>query len=137
MSKDPLLEKFEIRIPVKEDDIDRNGHVNNTVYLRWVQDVAIAHWEAAAAEKYKSQIVWVVTRLEIDYKLPLYMGDEIIARTWVGQSSELKFERHTEIIRTADMKLAAKSRTLWVPVNIKTGKPARVDEELRNRFSVK
>lgn len=128
--------KFEINIKVTEKDIDELGHVNNIVYLRWVQEVAIAHWKAAATVDQLENILWVVRRHEVDYKQAARLGDEIVAVTWVGGASELIFERHTEILRSPDKKLLAKARTLWIPINSKTGRPIRVDEDVRSRFSV-
>jgi len=129
-------ERFEIRISVKEADIDPLGHVNNIIYLRWVQDAAVAHWRSAATEAQKANILWVVTRHEIDYKRPAFLGDDIIVRTWVGKATDLIFERHTEIIRENDKKLLARAKTFWCPINKVRGKPMRVDSDVRRRFSV-
>ena len=123
-------------VPILPDDIDRQEHVNNTVYLRWVQDVAVAHWRALASPEAQQEIGWVVLRHEIDYKAPGSLRDEVILRTWVGEASRLKFERLTEILRKRDRQLLAKARTLWVPINATTGKPTRVNAEVRAQFSV-
>ncbi len=127
---------FQLRIFVKESDIDPLGHVNNIVYLRWVQDAAVAHWRSAATEAQKENILWVVTRHEIDYKHPARLGDEIIAVTWVGKATDMIFERHTEIIREKDNRLLSKAKTFWCPINRISGKPMRVDPDVRSRFSV-
>ena len=123
-------------LAVQPGDIDGQNHVNNTVYLRWVQEVATAHWESLASAEAQDAIGWVVVRHEIDYKLPANLGDEMVLRTWVGEASRLKFERFTEILRKSDGQLLAKARTLWVPIDSKTGKPTRVAADLRARFSV-
>ena len=123
-------------VTVHSDDIDGQNHVNNTVYLRWVQDVATAHWKSLADADAQEAIGWVVVRHEIDYKMPANLGDEIVLRTWVGRASRLKFERFTEIRRRADGRLLAQARTLWVPIDAGTGKPTRVSAEVRARFSV-
>ena len=86
-------ERYELRFPVAPGDIDELGHVNNTVYVRWVQDAAIAHWRASAPADAQATLVWVVARHEIDYKHPAVLGDQILARTWVGPASRLAFER--------------------------------------------
>jgi len=126
---------FEMTVPVLPADIDEQKHVNNTVYLRWVQDVATAHWKSLTSAQSQSAIGWIVLRHEIDYRLPASLGEEIILRTWVGQASRLKFERFTEIRRKIDKQLLAQARTLWVPVDVRTGKPTRVSAELRAQFS--
>ena len=123
-------------VSVQSTDIDGQNHVNNTVYLRWVQDVATAHWKSLASVDAQGAIGWVVLRHEIDYKMPGNLGDEIVLRTWVGGASRLKFERFTEIRRKNDNKLLAQARTVWVPIDSQTGKPTRVSADVRARFSV-
>lgn len=123
-------------IAVQPADIDGQNHVNNTVHLRWVQDIATAHWKSLAGADAQEAIGWVVVRHEIDYKMPANLGDQIVLRTWVGEASRLKFERFTEIKRKADDQLLAQARTLWVPIDSKTGKPTRVSANVRARFSV-
>ena len=122
-------------VPVLPADIDEQNHVNNTVYLRWIQEVATAHWESLASAETQAAIGWVVLRHEIDYRSPAALSDEIVLRTWVGKASRLKFERFTEIHRRIDKQLLAQARTLWVPVDVRTGKPTRVSAELRRQFS--
>jgi acyl-CoA thioester hydrolase len=123
-------------VPVHQADIDEQNHVNNTVYLRWVQEVATAHWKSLASAEVQSAIGWVVLRHEIDYKTPVGLGDEIVLRTWVGKASRLKFERFTEIRRGSDQQILSTARTLWVPIDVRTGKPTRVSADVRLRFSV-
>src|SRR5436305_9642115 len=120
------MSAFEMPVTVQPADIDGQNHVNNTVYLRWIQDVAVAHWKALATSETQEKIGWVVLRHEIDYKSPACLGDEIVLRTWVGEASRLKFERFTEICRRSDQQLFAKARTIWVPIDWSTGTPTRV-----------
>jgi acyl-CoA thioester hydrolase len=131
-----LSDAFELRIEVAPADIDVLGHVNNIVYLRWVQDIAIAHWTTAASAADQERIFWVVVRHEIDYKQSARLGDGIVARTWVGSATRIKFERHTELLRASDGVLLAKARTLWCPMDRATGKPTSVSAEVRAAFSV-
>ena len=127
---------YELPLDVQPDDIDRLGHVNNVVYVRWIQDAAIAHWRVLATPAQQTEVAWVVVRHEIDYKRPARLGDGILARTWVGTASRNTFERHTEILRTSDRKMLVQARTLWCPVDPTTGRPAQVSAEIRARFSV-
>src|SRR5690242_19267631 len=90
---------FEMTVAVSAPDIDGLNHVNNTVYLRWVQEVAIAHWKSLAPAEAQEKISWVVLRHEIDYQAAANLGDEILLRTWVGKASGIKFERFTEMLR--------------------------------------
>jgi len=126
---------FEMTVSVLPGDIDRQNHVNNTVYLRWVQEVATAHWQAVASPEAQKNIGWVVLRHEIDYKTPAALRDKIVLRTWVGNATRLTFERFTEIRRNGDGQLLSKARTLWCPINARTARPMRVPAEVRAQFS--
>lgn len=133
MAKTP----FELTLAVASADLDERAHVNNVVYLRWVQDAAAAHWDVLAPEGTREQLAWVALRHEIDYQSPAVLGDEINVRTWVGVAHGLSFERFTEIRRKSDGRLLASARTLWCPVDARTGKPQRVSAEVRARCSVR
>ena len=136
MNNHPSDEPYDLPITVSQGDIDQLGHVNNIVYLRWVQEAAIAHWNAAATVAQKEAVAWVVARHEIDYKYSARLGDEIIARTWVGIIVKNFFERHTEILRAKDRKLLARACTLWCPVDHRTGRPVRAGNDIREQWSV-
>lgn len=130
-----LAPRFELALEIIPSDIDELGHVNNVVYLRWTQDVATAHWGAAATAAQKEAIAWVAVRHEIDYKLPALPGDAIIASTWVGEADSVKFERFVEILRGSDRKVLAAVRTLWCPISRASGRVTRVDPAVRRVFS--
>jgi acyl-CoA thioester hydrolase len=132
----PAAEIFEIRISVMPEDIDVMNHVNNVAYLRWVQEVAVAHWRTAATAAEQQQWLWVVLRHEIDYKQPAVLGDEIVARTWVGNASRVKFERNTEILRAGEGTLLAKAVSWWCSIDALTRRPSAASEELRRRFGL-
>ena len=127
---------FERTIQVEPADIDQLGHVNNVTYLRWVQDIAIAHWTATASEEDQKKFLWIVLRHEIDYKQPALEGDTVLARTWVGSATRLRFERHTELLRHSDRTVLAQARTVWCPIDLETRRPVAVSAEVREVFSV-
>jgi acyl-CoA thioester hydrolase len=129
------VDPYELVIHVLPEDIDQLGHVNNVVYLRWVQEAAIAHWTAEASPEAQAALFWVVVRHEIDYKRPALPGDRIIARTWVGPAGPRSFERNTEILRAGERALLARARTLWCPMDRRTGRPAVVSDEVRAAFA--
>lgn len=126
---------FEVEIEIDNSDIDQLGHVNNTVYLRWVQDAATEHWGVIASEEEQKALLWVVLKHEIEYKRPAFIHDKIVARTWVGASTRRHFERFTEIKRLSDGKVLAAALTFWCPVDAKSKKPVRVSDEIKAKFS--
>ena len=127
-------EPYELSLFAQAGDIDALGHVNNTVYIRWVQQAAISHWEKLAPAETKQEIVWMVLRHEIDYKSAAREGDTIILRTWIGLAEGLRFDRHTEILN-GDRKLLAQAKTTWCPIDPQTGRPKKVSAEVRKMFS--
>jgi acyl-CoA thioester hydrolase len=136
MSSRSFVPSFECTVSVEAADIDLMGHVNNIVYLHWVQEVATAHWRSLAGEDDQKTVLWVVSRHEIDYKHPALLGDEVLLRTWVGSVKGLTFERHTQVQRAADKQILAVARTLWIPVNASTRRPQRLSAALKAQFSV-
>ncbi|NUO62877.1 MAG: acyl-CoA thioesterase [Gemmatimonadaceae bacterium] len=126
---------FRIHLTVAASDLDEMRHVNNVVYVQWVLQAAVAHWETVAPAATRAELAWAARRHEIDYLLPAFLGDEIMVVTWIGGAEGLTFERFAEV-RFADGRVAAKSRTLWVPIDPRTGRPKRVSAEVRGLFSV-
>lgn len=125
---------FELPIRVSEIHIDELGHVNNVVYLQWVQDAAAAHWSTNAPSELRHQFNWVVLRHEIDYKSPAFVNDELMARTWVDHYDGVRSTRIVQIFRSKEMKKLAEARTQWCLLNAATGRPTRVVDEIKNVF---
>ncbi|MBC7924550.1 MAG: acyl-CoA thioesterase [Bryobacteraceae bacterium] len=126
---------FEHEFVVPESDIDMLGHVNNVAYVRWIQDVAVAHWRAVASDEEQRTLVWVVLRHEIDYRKAAFGGETLKARTWVGSAAKIRFERLTDIVRSGDETLLASARTIWCPLDRLTMRPVSVNLEVRAKFS--
>jgi acyl-CoA thioester hydrolase len=80
-----MSSSFNHSLKVVRADIDELGHVNNVVYVRYVQEVAAAHWSIVADEALREKYLWVVLRHEIDYKHPAFLNEVIRATTWVGE----------------------------------------------------
>lgn len=121
-------------ITVKAADIDEMNHVNNVVYVQWVQDAASAHWNTHAPTEIKSNYNWVVLRHEVDYRSPALLGDELIAKTWVHSYEGVKSIRMVQIIRKRDDKLLAEAKTTWCLLTSASNRPARVTEGIRQVF---
>jgi len=126
---------YDVPIQVLEADIDMMGHVNNTVYLRWVQDAATAHWNVVATKEELEDMLWVVVKHEITYKHPALLEDHIIAATYLGKRKANYLQRYTDIRRASDDKILAKAVTLWCPLDAKTMKPIRLTEEQKLKYS--
>jgi acyl-CoA thioester hydrolase len=109
--------------------------VNNVVYLRWIFDVALAHWNASASDEMKQTYGWVATRHEIDYRREAVFGDAIVARTWIGAVDSRRFERNTEIVRTSDDHVLARGRSLWTLIARDTGRITRIPPDMVTLFS--
>lgn len=124
---------FALMLEAVPADIDELGHVNNAVYLRWVQAVAVAHWQAVARAPDRDRYIWVVSRHEIDYRAPTLLGEIVTATTWVGTPSGARFDRHVEIIGS-DGRLRCKALTVWALLDASTRRLVRVPPEVAAPF---
>lgn len=126
--------RFSHSFRVENSDIDEQSHVNNVAYVRWIQDVALAHWRDAATAEQQEKFTWLIIRHEIDYKKQAFKGEEITATTWVCEWKAVSCERFTEITRGAD--LLVKSKAIWCMIDRATNKPTRITEDLKKWFHV-
>ena len=124
--------KFSHSFRVSAEDIDEQRHVNNVAYVKWIQDVAVAHWLSATTEAEREKYTWIVIRHEIDYKSQAFENEEITATTWVGEPTRISWERFTEITRGES--LLVKARSVWCLIDRETSKPTRISSELKELF---
>jgi acyl-CoA thioester hydrolase len=121
---------FELTFTAGPEHIDQLGHVNNAVWVQWMEQVAVAHWDSVADAAHRAAYFWVVVRHEIDYLRPAVEGDRIVARTWVGEAPRgARFDRHVEFTG-ADGRLCVRARTDWAIIDKALGRPIRVPAEV-------
>jgi len=111
------------------EDIDELGHVNNAVWVRWIEEIATAHWRTAADSAHVETYVWVITRHEIDYLKPLLEGQSVTGRTWAEQPKGARSVRLMEFVGT-DETVHVRSRTTWAMINRTTGRLQRVTPDI-------
>lgn len=122
----------EIKIIVSSKDLDELNHVNNAVYLQYIQEAAMRHWYASVSEETSDAMRWVARRHEIDYLKPAFLGDQLTVRTWVEAFTGVTSERHYEIVRKEE--ILVKARTIWVSLDAVTLRPKRFGNELTAAF---
>lgn len=116
------------------EDIDELGHVNNAVWVRWVQELAVAHWEAVAPAEHRDAFVWVVTRHEIDYRGNLPPAATATGETWVPEPPRgARFDRHFRFCDT-DGKVLVEGVTTWALLDRASGRLLRVRPEIAAPF---
>ena len=120
--------KFTLKLKVSKEDIDTLHHVNNLVYVKWMDDIATKHYAFLTKDNPLSQYVWVVTRHEIDYKNQAILGDEITVKTWVGETKGITSVRFMEFYK--ENTLLVQAKTTWVMLDSKTLKPTRIRENV-------
>ena len=130
----PGRQVFKLTFEPDPADIDDNGHVNNVVYLRWAQDLGVAHWRGLAPAEALSTWAWIALRHEIDYRRALLPGETAQGRTWVAETAQgPRFDR---FIRNdaEDGAMCAQVVTTWVLVEQATGRPRRVPPWMMRMF---
>lgn len=126
--------RFHIRFRARDADIDELGHVNNAVWVTWIQDASVAHWLNAARPQDRDRFVAVVLRHEVDYRGNVRVGDEVAAITWVvGAPRGARYARCVEF-HDADRRMIVASLTQWALVDRGTGKLTRIPVEVAAPF---
>lgn len=124
-------------ITIPASAIDENGHVNNVIYVQWMQDIAVEHYESIGGRKPIDLVgaTWVAREHKIEYFLPAFLNEEIEIRTWVENVRRVRSLRMYEFIRKSDGKVLVKGETDWVFVDAKSGTPLAIPQAVIAVFS--
>jgi acyl-CoA thioester hydrolase len=123
------------RFTVARQDIDALGHANNVVWVRWVNDAAVAHARAVGLGGRRCRelgVVWVVRRHDVEYLAPAFEDEVLDAVTW-PESLKGAISMRRTVIRREDTELA-RALTTWVLVDQDTGKPRRMLPEILEAY---
>lgn len=130
----PDREVFAVPLEVRPQHIDDNGHVNNVVYVGWLQEAGTAHWTARFDAATRARWSWVCLRHEIDYLRPLPPDAAgVRALTWVGVPRGPRFDRMVRI-EDGEGRLCAQGVSEWCLVDAVTLRPHRIGGELLTPF---
>ena len=134
MSKLPANKvSFTYRLEVQESHLDTLKHVNNIVYLEWVQQAAERHWNQLASAEIQAENVWMALRHEIDYFGQAFLHDSLQIATWIDSSSGAKSIRMVQVYKGDS--LLTQCKTIWVMLDAKTLKPKRIGPKIMHLFS--
>ncbi|WP_068071057.1 acyl-CoA thioesterase [Novosphingobium lentum] len=129
-----MSNRHALTFTARREHIDELGHVNNAVWLQWVQDIAVAHWDAVASAAHKAAYVWVVTRHEIDYRGNIGPGESVVAETFIPDApSGARFDRRVDFTNGAG-KIIVSARTTWALIDRATGRILRVPKDVAAPF---
>lgn len=128
------MSRFTKPFTARREHIDELGHVNNSVWVQWIQDMATAHWNHAASPEHVEAFFWVVIRHEIDYRGNIASGERALGTTWIeGEPKGAKSIREVEFT-DADGKKLVSARTTWAMLDRSTQRLARVRPEVLAPF---
>ncbi|WP_322965307.1 acyl-CoA thioesterase [Sphingomonas fuzhouensis] len=128
------MSRFTLNFTALPEHIDELGHVNNAVWVQWIQAIAGAHWEAVVPPEHAAAHVWVVTRHEIDYRGNVVAGETVTAETWVPDPPKgARFNRHVRFLG-ADGQVKVEAVTTWALIDRATGRLLRVTPEIAAPF---
>lgn len=126
------MEVFEKTIRVEESHLDELNHVNNVIFLQWVQDISKEHWLSKTDDEINSRMYWVVRSHHLEYKRQVFLGEQLQIKTFVTGYKGPFSERVVEIY--CDDKLAAKAKSNWCLLDRESHRPMTVSEELQSLF---
>jgi acyl-CoA thioester hydrolase len=122
-------------IAVEPSDIDELGHANNVVWVRWVNEAAIAHSRSVGFDRevyFRMRVIWVVRRHDVEYLSPALEGEKLEARTWIADLRGATSRRRTVIEREG--RLLLRAETTWALIDTDTSKPRRIPKEMMERY---
>ncbi len=123
-------------ITAQPEHIDILGHVNNAVWVQWMEQVSVEHWMRDADPAHVEAYIWVVTRHEIDYRGNVREGETVTARTWIPEGPRgARFDRHIEFTG-ADGKVKVAAKSTWAIIDKASGRILRVPAEVAANFAV-
>lgn len=128
---------FDLKKTVNSAEIDQLGHVNNVVYVAWMQEVATAHIEVLGLglnDFLTLQHAMVAVEHHVQYRKPAFLGDEIILRTWLSGIDALYSYRQYAFFRASDRALLFMGSTKWACVELKSGRPKRMSPTFLNAY---
>ena len=114
-------------------DVDAAGHVNNTVYLSYVEECALQAFAARGwpLSRLDSEGLAIATKLHrIAYRQPALLDDEMELTTWLSGIQESTAVRHTTITRTTDGAEVARARTVHSFLSPDIGRPVAIPDQL-------
>jgi len=133
----PLSPIYTKVITIPASAIDENGHVNNVVYVQWMQDIAVKHYASIGGiEAQGPGATWVVREHKVEYLLPAFANEEIEVRTWIENIRRVRSLRKYEFVRKVDGKLVVRGETDWVFVDTKSGNPLAIPEAVTRVFGI-
>ena len=128
------MNRFSQTFTAQPQHIDELGHVNNAIWVDWIQQIATAHWSAVAALEHQAAYIWVVTRHEIDYRGNIGLGGSVTAETFIPSApTGARFDRRVDF-RNAAGQVIVSARTTWAMIDKASGRLARVREEVTAPF---
>jgi acyl-CoA thioester hydrolase len=119
-------------IGIEPADIDFMGHVNNAIYLKWVQEAVVAHWRRLAPAEAVAKHLWVALKHEITYRRPAFLDDEVVASVVVEKVHGARAFYRTLIERGEEV--LAEVRSSWCCIDAETLRPARIARDVAARF---
>lgn len=127
-------EIFTKEVIVEAEHLDELNHVNNVQYVQWIQDIAKAHWDARSTSKQNEDFFWVVVKHEVDYKKQAVLGERLLLKTFIDETTHVTSKRKV-IIESIDKKyVVIEGISTWCLLDKKTGKPSKISEELKDIF---
>jgi acyl-CoA thioester hydrolase len=130
--------RFTYTLTVGASAIDANGHANNVEFVRWMQEAAVAHADAAGctAATVAAGGAWVVRSHRIEYLRPAFAGDRLAVVTWVADFRRAFSLRKYEFVRPVDNSVLARGETDWVYVDAAAGRPRSIPGPIVAMFEI-
>jgi len=126
------MSTFLYPVAITPADIDHMGHVNNSVYLKWVQDAVVDYWRSVAPPEAVAAHLWVALKHEITYRKPTFLQDTVVAEVIAEKVEGARAFFRTVVKRGEDV--ISEIQSCWCCLDAVSLRPARLAREVTSRF---
>lgn len=134
-----MVQKFETEITVRPHEIDYNGHVNQSVYLDYLLHARVDQmkrcYKMPIEAFFARGLSWMTKSISIDYRMSVFMGETITVRTWIESIGKKSVTVRFQMLKKKDSKSAAEGKAVYVLIDMKSGKPTAIPDDIRRIYS--
>ena len=130
------------RLQVRFRDCDPLGHVNNAVYLTYLEQARFNLWRAqlgfearSAADSGPRGVGFILARVEFDFRAQAKYGDDLDVKLRLDGFGRTSFTYSYEIVNAASGQLVSTAKTVLVRFDYDAQKPAPLDDAFKARLS--
>jgi acyl-CoA thioester hydrolase len=126
--------QYEHEIEVRFRDCDLLGHVNNAVYLSYLEQARVGYWQRLSGSAGVPRS-FILAHAECDYRAPATLGDRLVVRVAVTAIGRTSFTLDYEVVNARTRQVVATARTVQVMYDYSAGRSIPIPDDVRAKLA--